>query len=133
MDISVKAVLLDERNRLLLGLNPRAEWELLGGRADPGDADPAATLHRELREEAGLAVTVGALVDVWYYRPEPSRSDARVAVVSYLARVVGTSAAVASEEHGRLRWFALDEVDGLPIPEGYRATVRRVREALRRA
>jgi hypothetical protein len=34
METSFKAALFDSANRVLLGSNPRGEWELLGGRAD---------------------------------------------------------------------------------------------------
>ena len=51
--ISVKGVLID-RDRVLLLLNERGEWDLPGGRPDPGE-DHRAALEREVQEEAGLA------------------------------------------------------------------------------
>ena len=33
--------------------------------------------------------------------------------------------AVLSHEHSRLRWFKLDEVAALTMPDGYKASIRR--------
>ena len=121
MDISVKAVLFDAAGRVLLGANPRHEWELLGGRAEPGDTCPQDTIRRELTEEAELAVSVGDLVDIWYYDVPGA---GRVAVASYLAWADGPTGLAPSGEHAELRWFWVDELAGLPLPEGYRTTIR---------
>ncbi|MEV8439817.1 NUDIX domain-containing protein [Actinosynnema sp. NPDC051121] len=55
----------DSIGRLLLvrRRNPPGEglWSLPGGRVEPGESDETA-LVRELREETGLSVTVGALI-----------------------------------------------------------------------
>ena len=36
-------------------------WELPGGKVEPGE-DPAAALHREIREELGVGLVLGALL-----------------------------------------------------------------------
>lgn len=120
MDVSFKAVVLDAAGRVLLGRNPRDEWELLGGRADPGDPDPHATIARELAEEAGIAVRIGELVDIWYYDVPGA---GRVAVASYLAHLDGDAELVTSDEHAQLRFFPVDEVAGLDMPAGYTRTI----------
>ncbi|WP_133909067.1 NUDIX hydrolase [Actinophytocola oryzae] len=61
----VGAVVHDAAGRLLLirrATEPgRGQWSLPGGRVEPGESDTAA-VARELREETGLDVRVGALV-----------------------------------------------------------------------
>ena len=61
----VGAVVHDGRGRLLLirrGHDPgRGLWSLPGGRVEPGETS-AEALAREVREETGLAVEVGAEV-----------------------------------------------------------------------
>ena len=52
--VSVKAVVA-HAGRVPLCLNERAEWELPGGRLEPGEALRAA-VEREVLEELGLAV-----------------------------------------------------------------------------
>ncbi|GGV69942.1 hypothetical protein GCM10010277_80480 [Streptomyces longisporoflavus] len=51
--VSVKGVALDARGRVLLLKNERGEWELPGGRLEPEDAAPEATVAREISEESG--------------------------------------------------------------------------------
>lgn len=121
MDVSFKAVLFNGDGQVLLGANSRSEWELLGGRADCQDSDPAATITREVREEAGIDAVVGELVDIWYY---DIPNEGRVAVASYLASVEDMSGLVASVEHRSLRFFAPEEISALAMPEGYKSTIR---------
>src|SRR4029077_14964252 len=63
--ISIKGVLIED-GRIVLLENERGEWELPGGRVEPGE-DAAACLVREFAEELGAAIVVGAIVDCWNY------------------------------------------------------------------
>lgn len=121
MDVSFKAVLFDDAGRVLLGTNPRDEWELLGGRADPEDSGPADTITRELVEEAGVCIRVDHLIDIWYY---DIPHEGRVAVASYLAHFIGPATIQASHEHSRLAFFSIDELDRLLMPSQYATTIR---------
>ncbi len=61
----VGAVVVDDRSRLLMVLRghepSRGRWAVPGGRVEAGETDPEATA-REVLEETGLRVEVGALV-----------------------------------------------------------------------
>src|SRR6185312_5907295 len=59
--VSIKGVVIHDGAVLLL-LNERGEWDLPGGRPDPGE-DHRAALTREVGEEAGLSIEAGALLD----------------------------------------------------------------------
>lgn len=117
--ISIKGVVIEDGSVLLLE-NERGEWELPGGRPDPGE-EPAAALIREFAEELGAEIAVGPIVDCWNYEVLPGR---HVMIVTY--RVTRTTAGELriSDEHRRLGWFALPELDRLNLPDGYRRSIR---------
>ena len=63
--VSVKGVvLLDSKVALLQ--NPRDEWELPGGKLEPGET-PEQCVVREIYEELNLRVRVGSILDSWVY------------------------------------------------------------------
>lgn len=119
--ISIKGVLIENGNVMLLE-NERGEWELPGGRPEPGE-DAATALVREFAEELGAAIAVGPIVDCWNYEVLPGR---HVTIVTYAVTRTDTTAMQVSDEHKQLSWFPLDAIDALPLPEGYRRSIRAV-------
>ena len=119
--ISIKGVLI-ERGAVLLLENERGEWELPGGRPEPGE-EPHATLAREFAEELGAEIAVGPLVDCWHYEVLPDR---HVMIVTYRVTRAAADELRISAEHRRFGWFALAALDALSLPEGYRRSIRAV-------
>jgi len=121
--VSVKGVLIHDGGVLLL-LNERGEWDLPGGRPDSGE-DHRTALIREVREEAGLAVEVGTLLDEHLFEVLPQRF---VRIVAYACRLVGGRDVVLSHEHLETRWVTIadldDTIDGHPLPKGYLGAIR---------
>ena len=117
--ISVKAVLF-EAGRVVLLENERGEWELPGGRLEVGE-DPIACVVREVAEELGAAVAVATILDSWVYEVLPGRE---VLIVTYGVRRTAPGEMRVSGEHRRFALFAPDELDHLPLAEGYRRSIR---------
>ena len=88
-----------ERPPALAGL-----WELPGGKVAPAETE-AAALARELDEELGVRVDVGARLGI-----DVELSDAMTLRAFLVTLTAGT---VQPREHRALRWVTADELDGL--------------------
>ena len=121
--ISVKGVLIAADCVLLL-LNERGEWDLPGGRPDVGE-DHRAALKREVQEEAGLAVEVGAPLDEHLFEVLPGRF---VRILPFVCRLTGNGDVVLSHEHLETHWLPLAElgerIHGHLLPAGYLGSIR---------
>lgn len=69
--VSVKAAVLDEDARVLLGLNDRGEWELPGGQLEHGES-PQRAVEREVLGETRLQVSGETLLRAWVFEPPPA-------------------------------------------------------------
>jgi 8-oxo-dGTP diphosphatase len=121
--VSVKGVVIRDGCVLLLA-NERGEWDLPGGRPDHGE-DHRAALRREVREETGLEVEVGAAIDGHLFEVLPGRF---VRILPFACRLAGKSDVVLSHEHLETRWQPLAElgetIAGRRLPPGYLAAIR---------
>ena len=117
--VSIKGVLLVD-GRVVLLENERLEWELPGGRLESGE-DHTACLVREFAEELDVDISVAAILDTWVFEVLPQR---KVLIVTYGVRRSSERPMRVSAEHRRFGLFRLSELDGLPLPEGYRRSIR---------
>ncbi|CAA9318061.1 MAG: hypothetical protein AVDCRST_MAG07-1604 [uncultured Frankineae bacterium] len=120
--VGVGVVVHDAHGRLLLvrrGVGPgKGLWALPAGFVD-ADEDPRLAAARETREETGLQVEVGAVVDVY---PTPGPSGASF-FLAFRARVVGGELAAADDALDAA-FFGLDELPELAF-ESTRDAARR--------
>jgi 8-oxo-dGTP pyrophosphatase MutT (NUDIX family) len=115
--VSVKGVAV-HAGRVLLLENERAEWELPGGKLEPGE-DPADCVVREISEESGWQVTAAPLLDCRQYRIGPGLD---VVIVTYGCPVTSAGPPAVSTEHRRAGLFTAGEVPG-GMPDGYKRSV----------
>jgi 8-oxo-dGTP pyrophosphatase MutT (NUDIX family) len=125
--VSIKGVLI-HGGRVLLLLNERGEWDLPGGRPDPGE-DHRAALKREVREETGLEVEVGRALDEHLFEVLPQKLPGHfVRIEPFACAIVGTGSVTLSHEHLQMRWLPLAElgeiIAGHPLPRGYLGAIR---------
>jgi 8-oxo-dGTP diphosphatase len=109
-ELRVVAGVLRRDNKVLAARRPLHKregglWEFPGGKVDPGETD-AEALVRELREELGVTVSVGAHVadSVFAYAH---------GTVRLVALACGTDEEPVALDHAELRWLGLDELDSV--------------------
>ncbi|GAA4640551.1 NUDIX hydrolase [Actinoallomurus vinaceus] len=117
--VSVKGVVLDPADRVLLLRNERDEWELPGGKLELGES-PEACVAREILEEASWPVTIAAILDSWDYHIAPG---ADVLIVTYGCELTTDRPLRVSDEHAEAALFREPEVSGLRMPDGYKRSI----------
>lgn len=112
--LSVKGIVIDNQNRILLARESDGTWDMLGGGLDHGE-DTIACLKREIHEETGLTVT-----KVW---PEPKHfitahkpaNDVYIANIIYRIELENLDF-TPSDECQELRFFNAQELSDLQLP-----------------
>jgi ADP-ribose pyrophosphatase YjhB (NUDIX family) len=112
-------VVFDPAGRLLVvrrGHEPAAgKWSLPGGRVEAGESSPAA-VQREVLEETGLQVHVGAIVGSVEL---PAARDVVYDVTDFRAIVVGDPEALrAGDDATDVAWVTRQEFEALDCSPG---------------
>lgn len=112
---AASAVITDGNGRVLLvqRLTPpeAGSWTVPGGRVEPGESTAEAAA-REVREETGLDVAVGAVLGRLRI---PGPDDETVYdIVDHAASIVGGTPE-AADDAGDVRWFGRAEMAEVPV------------------
>jgi len=118
--VGVGAVVIDgDRVLLVKRAHPplQGEWSLPGGAVELGETLRAA-VAREVREETGLAVEVGPIVDVVdrVQRSADGRVEYHFVIVDYLCRPVSEGLAPGSDADD-VRWAGAGELVSLRLTQ----------------
>lgn len=123
--LGVAAIVFDRAGRVLLierGKAPDAgRWSVPGGRLEPAETI-AQGVAREVREETGLVVEVGALACVI----ERIGDDHHFVILDYVARVIGGALAAGSDAR-TARFVDEAELATLPLTDGLADVLARAR------
>jgi 8-oxo-dGTP diphosphatase len=110
-----RALLLIRRRR-----SPsRGRWSLPGGRVESGETAQQA-LVREVAEETGLVVEIGALVGEV---TRPGLADVTYRIQDFRVTPVGGVLA-AGDDASDVAWVPIEELAGYPLSAGLLATLR---------
>jgi 8-oxo-dGTP diphosphatase len=125
---AVGGVVLDGDRVLLVkrALPPRqGEWSLPGGQLELGESLVDA-VRREVREETGLEVTVGPLVEVFdrVHRDADGRIRYHFVIADFLCAPAG-GALCAGDDAADARWVPHGDVAGLGVNAVARAVIAR--------
>ena len=125
--ILVAAAVVLRAGRVLLtqrksGTHLAGAWEFPGGKVEP-DEDPRDAVARELREEIGVEITVGDILDVTFHRyPEKS-----VLLLFYEATLAEGSPEPRALDVADLRWAAREDLRDEAFPPADVAILTKVR------
>jgi 8-oxo-dGTP diphosphatase len=120
---SVVAVIVDDADRVLLtrrAVKPfHGMWVMPGGKIDLGEPILSA-LHREVREEIGIDVVVGGLVDVFEHLA-PGPDNDHFVILYYRCRPASRAEVAPNPaEVAEARWVPRAELAGYEVTEGAR-------------
>ncbi len=126
--VGVGAVIVNDGRVLLVrrGHEPlKGEWSLPGGAVEVGETLRTA-VAREVREETGLDVDVGPIVEVLdrIRLDDEGRVRYHFVLIDYLCRPVGGSLACASDAD-EARWAVLDELADYGVAESAVSVIRK--------
>ena len=119
--VGVGAVIVDGEARVLLvkrRFEPAAgQWSLPGGAVDVGETLEACVV-REMREETGLDVEVGAVIEVFdrIIHDAEGRVQYHYVLVDYVCRPIGGTLSAASDV-ADVAWADADALGGFSLTD----------------
>jgi len=120
--VSVTAAVMRRAGKVLVAKRKRAHmgysWEFPGGKAEAGETLEDC-LQRELREELGIEVRVGALIS-----SQKHVINCQAAIALYAYEVSYLSGDFTLIDHEEVRWVAIEDLEKYDFPEPDRVIVK---------
>jgi ADP-ribose pyrophosphatase YjhB (NUDIX family) len=116
----------DAEGRVLLAWQAEGGhgWSTVGGAVDPGES-PAEAAIREAREEIGVEVRLGRLLDVLggpdYEVTYPNGDRATYVCAVYEATIIDGEPTPSDGELSKVAWFTREELSTIPLTRFSRA------------
>ena len=134
--VGVGAVIVEHGRALLVrrGTEPlKGEWSIPGGVVELGETLREAAA-REAKEETGLEVEAGAVLEVVdrIMRDPESKVQYHYVLVDFLCRRI-SGEAQAGADASELRWITTAELETFPIADSAAAVVRKGLEEARKS
>ncbi|MCC7570201.1 NUDIX domain-containing protein [Candidatus Micrarchaeota archaeon] len=106
---AVKALIVDKDKILLIkrkisDAHCPGEWELPGGRLEPGE-DPIEGLKREIKEETGLEIEVVTSLGIKYFQRDDGQ---KIFLINFLCRSLKIEFKLGNE-HDEIEWIEIEE------------------------
>jgi mutator protein MutT len=132
--VGVGAVVIDDGRVLLVrrGQEPlKGEWSIPGGAVEIGETLDAATA-REVREETGLDVEVGPMIDVFdrLRFDDRGRAQYHYVLIDFVCRPIGGSLTCGSDAD-EAEWVAQADVPGYDLRPATAGVIDKAFEHLR--
>lgn len=112
--VSVKGIVIDDQNRILLARENDGTWDMLGGGLDHGE-DPIACLKREIQEETGLTLTKVWSEPKYFVTAYKASHNVYIANIVYQIELKDLDF-TPSDECQELRFFSAQEMNKLQLP-----------------
>ena len=113
LPVAVCAAVIRHQGKILLTQRPADKlqggfWEFPGGKIDAGES-PHQALHREIKEELAIDITVGPVLETVYHRYDWGS----VLIIAYLCRWIGGQ--IQHLEVADHRWVRVGQCDDFSI------------------
>jgi 8-oxo-dGTP pyrophosphatase MutT (NUDIX family) len=105
------------------------DWECVTGRVDQGEGFTEA-VHREVREELGVAVRIEAIVGTTHFYRGDERPENELVGVVYRCTIDDPEAIAVSWEHSEQGWVTAAEAEALLTERHWLSRLIRRAEAL---
>ncbi len=127
--LPVVAAIIRREKSVLLGLRPESghlsgKWEFPGGKIELGE-QPDQPLKRELKEELGIDAEIGPL------RFTTTHNYGEVGVILLFYDVQYWKGQPQALHHNDLKWFQIDDLENIPMPDANRNVLDRIAQALK--